>query len=126
MFIRQDNQDYKELLDAIPSAAVVTGQAEQYQDVFGFWLYDNDSGEETTFITECRQVLADKLSGTGESISSGERVYAVVAEDFYVTANPTGTAGTDYYYCGIARETRTADQTQILIEFDGTRWDENI
>lgn len=121
-----DNVDYNELWDITPATAVEKGDAAVVQDVFGFYVKDRESdGEEVVFIYKDRQVLADKVTGTGENISAGEKVYHVVASDA-VTANPTGTAGTDYYFCGWAKKDAAANDTTVLIEFDGTRYNEDI
>lgn len=139
MFYPRDHQIYDESYDVVPASAVTKGQPEQREDVFGFWLTNTKrdvSGNlilksdgtlpEQTFIYKMRQVLADKLSGSGEEIPALSRVYAMVAQNHYITANPTGVAGVDYYYCGTAKFAADAADTQVVINFDGTRYDENI
>lgn len=127
MFYWKDDIIYDELWDTIPATAVLKGTPQVIQDVFGFWLKDREQiGEEVAFVYRCRQVLADKIVGTGEAILAGDRVYAIVAQNFAVTANPAGVAGTDYYFCGWAKENAEASASQVLINFDGTRYDENI
>ena len=127
MFYWRDLEIYDELWDCTPATAVLKGTPEVVRDVFGFWLKARElDGEEVVLVYRCRQVLSDKLTGTGEEIHSGERVYAVVAQAHFVTANPAGVFGVDYYYCGWAKEDASADATQVLINFDGTRYDENI
>jgi hypothetical protein len=131
MFYPRDHQIYDESFDMIPAAAVLKGQPEQRQDIFGFWLVDTVqlAGEdivEQTFVYRMRQVLADKLTGSGEEIVAGDRVYAVVAQAHAITANPAGTAGVDYYFCGWAKFDADAADTQVIINFDGTRYDEDV
>jgi len=131
MFYPRDHQIYDESYDIIPAAAVVKGQPAQLRDVFGFWLTASQvpAGTaliEQTFIYKMRQVLADKLTGSGEEIQALDRVYAVVAQAYAITANPTGTAGVDYYYCGTTKFDAAADDDEVIINFDGTRYDENI
>jgi len=127
----KDNFEYDELRDVTVAAAVAKGEAIQEQDVFGFFVYavtaQNilDSRDEVTIIYKCRQVNADKLTGTGEAISAGERLYYIVASDA-VSKTPTGTPGTDSYFCGWAKRNATAEATTVLMNFDGTRWDETI
>jgi hypothetical protein len=131
MFYPRDHQIYDESYDTIPAAAVLKGQPEQRANVFGFWLTDTVqlAGEDIvpqTFVYRMRQVLTDKLTGSGEEITALQRVYAVVAQDFAITANPAGTAGVDYYFCGWAKFDADAADTQVIINFDGTRYDEDI
>lgn len=119
-FIWKDNVIYDELWDVTPVAAVSAGDPATVNDVFGFYLTDGEAAAETTFVYKCRQVLATKKTGTGEDISAGEEVFAVVADSYAVTASPTGTAGTDYIFCGWAKKDATASATTVLINFDGT------
>jgi hypothetical protein len=139
MFYPRDHQIYDESYDVQPAAAVLKGQPEQRQDVFGFWLTaskrdrggslilkDNGTLPEQTFVYKMRQVEADKLTGSGEEINALDRVYAMVAQNHFITANPVGVAGVDYYYCGTAKFNANADDETVLIKFDGTRYNENI
>lgn len=131
MFYPRDHQIYDESFDIIPAAAVVKGQPAQIQDIFGFWLTASQvpagtSLIEQTFIYRMRQVLADKLTGSGEEIIAGDRVYSVVAQSYAITANPVGTFGVDYYFCGWAKFDADTDEDEVIINFDGTRWDENL
>ena len=132
-FIQKDNAIFDELREVEVAAAVTKGQATVIQNVFGFYHNDvtvddiTDDRNEVTFIYRCRQVQADKLTGTGEAILKGDRVYATLASSFQsITANPTGTAGTDYYFCGWAKKDGAAGDSTVLINFDGTRYDEDI
>ena len=130
MFYPRDHQIYDECFDIIPVAWVQNGTPAQLADIFGFWLTDTEvfSGPliEQTFVYRMRQVLTDKIVGSGEAINAGDKVYAVVAQNFAVTANPTGVAGVDYYFCGWAKFNADEDDADVIINFDGTRWDEDI
>lgn len=120
----QDNVIYDELLEVEPATAVNKGDVALQQDVVGFWAKDREAaGEEVTLIYRCRQVLADKRTGTGEEIIAGDRLY------FYPTTNnvsptPTGVAGTDFYFCGWAKENAGANVTEVHMNWDGTRPDQ--
>lgn len=130
-FEPKDNHIYDELRDVEVSSAVTKGQAVVRQDVFGFYLNAitatdiTNSRNEVAFIYRMRQVEADKATGTGEAIISGDKLYYYPATD---TVSPTasGTAGTDYYFCGWAKESATATASTVLMLFDGTRYNENI
>lgn len=129
MFYPRDHQIYDESFDIIPAAEVAKGEPLQVRDIFGFWLVATLTGitlSAQTFIYRMRQVLADKIVGSGEEIYAGDRVYAMVAQAHAITSNPTGTAGTDYYFCGWAKFDAAADDSDVIINFDGTRYDENI
>jgi hypothetical protein len=107
------------------------GQPEQLRDVFGFWFTDTPVpiGHDLikqTFVPRMAQVEADKLIGSGEEILALEKVYAMVAQNYYITAHPTGTFGVDYYFCGWAKYDAQADDATVVIIFDGTRWDEDV
>lgn len=121
-FLWKDNVIYDELWDIVVAAAVTSGQAAVIQDVFGFYLYNGAVGDEVTFIYRCRQVQADKVTGTGEEISAGEEVYFVIAQNA-VSANPAGVIGTDYYFCGIAKKDASASEETVLINFWGDEYD---
>jgi hypothetical protein len=126
MFILKDHQIYDESFHVIPTNYGDKGTPEQLRDVFGFWFAEIvDIAIAQTFIYRGRQVLADKAEGTGEEILALEKVYYVVATGL-VTAHPVGTFGTDYYFCGWAKEDASADDSTVLINFDGTRWNENL
>jgi hypothetical protein len=139
MFYPRDHQVYDESYDVQPAAAVLKGQPQQIEDVFGFWLTNtkrdvagtllrksDGTFPEQTLIYKMRQVEADKLTGSGEEIPALAKVYAVVAQAHFITANPVGVAGVDYYYCGRSKFAANADDETVIINFDGTRYDENI
>lgn len=126
MFYLANDQatSYRELWDTIPATVVVKGQAVIVQDVFGFYLKATEltvAGEEICFIYWADQVWADKEVGSGEEIHAGEEVYYNVTSGL-VTANPTGTIGVDYYFCGIAKRDATLSDTQVIIEFIGDEY----
>jgi hypothetical protein len=130
-FEPKDNNIYDELWDVTVAAAVTKGQAVVRQDVFGFYFTAvtaddiTNSNNEVAFIYRMRQVLADKATGTGEAIVSGDRLYYYPAND-NVSPTATGTAGTDYYFCGWAKKSVAAATTTVLMNFDGTRYDEAV
>jgi hypothetical protein len=122
-------QSYSELLDIVVAAAVTQGFGAVVQDVFGYYLTAvtaamiADLRNEVTVIYKHEQVLVDKVTGTGETITSGQKVYATLASNFQsVTANPAGVIGTNYYFVGWAKEDATANQTTVLIKFDGSEY----
>lgn len=121
----KDNVIYDELRDVLPNGglSVEKGDVEVQQDCAGFWVCDLDAGVNGTFIYRCRQVRANKRIGTGEAILAGDRLYFVVAEDL-VTPTPVGVAGTDSYFVGWAKEDAGADVADVLMNFDGTRYDQ--
>jgi hypothetical protein len=129
MFYPKTHLRYDESFDVIPASAVEKGEPAQLRDVFGFWFTDTlDASNlvEQTFIYRMAQVEADKLTGSGEDILALERVYAMVAQAHFITAHPTGTFGVDFYFCGWAKYDAAASDTTVVINFDGTRWDEDI
>lgn len=116
---------YRELCDIIPATVVVKGQPGPIiQDMFGFYFKGTElavAGEEIAFVYWADMVWADKEIGSGEGILAGQEVYFNVVSGL-VTAAPTGTIGTDYYYCGVAKRDALANAEQVLIEFDGRNW----
>jgi predicted RecA/RadA family phage recombinase len=125
-FLMRDPVDYKPILDVTPGSDVTKGEAAVVQDSFGFYFKDADSGDEVTFVIECRQVLATKKTGTGEEISSGEKLYYIVADDAVTSNDPGSGYGTTCYYCGTAIEDASASATTVLMDFDGTRYAEDV
>lgn len=126
-YILKDDQApaYYELWDFIPGIVRAAGWGQVYQDVFGFNMVASITvTDEVTFIFEARQVLITKLTGTGEAITAGQRLYATLASNFQsVTANPTGTIGTDYYFVGWAKKDAGANDTTVLARFWGHEYD---
>lgn len=128
MFYMRDNVIYDEGLDMVPATAVLKGTPQVVEDVFGFWFKNREQvGEIVVLVYRNRQVLADKIQGTGEAIKSGMRLYAIPAQNNFVTPNrPAGVAGVAYRFCGWAKEDADANAEQVLMNFDGTRWDEVV
>lgn len=122
VFLAVDNLIYDELFN-VEAASIATekGDAAVVEDTFGFYMKKAESAsEEITFIYRCRQVEAQKKTGTGEDIKSGERLYYIVASK-KVSPNYSGSAGTDYYFCGWAKKDAGANEASVLMNFDGTR-----
>jgi hypothetical protein len=123
-FRQKDTQIYDELwIDLTTTKAALA--CEVVQDVFGFYLVGGASGDDVAFIYRMRQVEADKKTGTGEDINAGEKLYYYPGDD-EVSPNPVGNAGVDYYFCGWAKKAADADDAKVLMNFDGTRYNENI
>lgn len=127
VFEPKDNIIYDELWDVIPgNTTTVKGDAAVVQNVFGFYYKDSESNtEKVNFIYRMRQVLANKATGTGESFSAGDRVFYIVANN-NVSPTPVGTPGTDSYFCGWAKKDASTSATTVLMNFDGTRYDETL
>jgi hypothetical protein len=126
MFECKDVIIYDELWDIIPVALVVKKQAAVIQDVFGFYHFASIAiGDEVTFIYRCRQVLADKEIGSGEAILAGDKLYYYPSTD-KVRPVAIGVFGVDYYFCGWAKRNAGANEATVLMNFDGTRWNENL
>lgn len=128
-FELKDTEIYDDLFDT-PAAARTKGQAEVIRDVFGFWITAITAAQLAAeqvcaFIYRARQVYAGKRTGTGEAILAGDRLYYYVS-DGLVSPTAIGTAGTDYYFCGWAKEDAAASDDEVWMNFDGTRWDEDI
>ncbi len=121
-FILRDDQvqSYHELWDIVVATAVTKGFGAVIQDVFGFYMTAGAAADEVTFIYQATQVRAGKLTGTGEAISAGQKVYATLGSNFQlVTANPAGVIGTDYYFVGWAKKDALANDDDVLIHFWG-------
>lgn len=125
----KDDVIYDELWDCHPGAAIVKGQGVVKQDVFGFWLKATETTTPTTediaIVYRCRQVEANKRVGSGEAILSGDKLYYYPSDE-KVSPVATGTAGTDYYYCGTAKKDASASALTVLMNFDGTRYAEAV
>lgn len=126
-FSWNDDMIYDELYDCNPAAAIVKGQGVLKQDVFGFYLKatetDTPADEEIAIIYRCRQVTALKRTGTGEAIIAGDRLYYYPSDE-RVSPVAVGAAGTDYYFCGWAKEDAASSDIDVLMNFDGTRYDQ--
>jgi hypothetical protein len=123
-FIPKDTQIYDEAWVDLAAAKAALLE-EVVEDTFGFYLVGGAIGDNVAFVYRMRQVLANKKTGTGEEIAAMEKVYYYPATD-NVSSNKVGTAGTDYYFCGWAKKSADANETTVLINFDGTRHTENI
>lgn len=123
MFISKDPVIYDELWDVVGGAAVVKGQAAVIQDVFGFYFTAGAIGDTICLHYRNRQVEADKAVGTGEDILRGDRLYWIVATQL-VSATHAGTLGTDSYFCGWAKKSASATDDIVLMNFDGTHYDQ--
>jgi hypothetical protein len=125
-YILKDSQmpGYEELWDVIPGQARAKGFGYVVNDVFGFLMVAAlAAADEVTYIWKARQVEVDKLIGTNEAISAGMFVYATLASNFQsVTANPTGTIGTDYYFVGVAKKDASSSSEKVLISFWGDEY----
>lgn len=125
-YILKDDQApaYEEFWDEVPGAIRAKGFGYVVNDVFGFLMTaSQNTTDEVTYIWKARQVLADKIVGSGEEIEHGEFVYALASQNFQVvTANPTGTIGTDYYFVGIAKKDAAAGDSTVLISFFGDQY----
>lgn len=122
----KDNVIYDELRDVDAPADVEKGDAVVVQDVLGFYHNDADSGDEVVVVYRCRQVEAAKSTGTSEDISAGDRLYRIPSDNEVTPNRPAGTAGTDYQFCGWAKEDAGANESTVLMNFDGTRYDEVV
>ena len=123
MFYPKDALIYNEARDVVPAALVTKGQSQIRENVFGFYFFSTLAiGDEVTFVYKMRQVLSDKRTGTGEAIVSGDRLYYYPATDD-VSPVAIGVLGTDYYFCGWAKENAGADVETVLMNFDGTQYD---
>lgn len=126
-FLWKDNVIYDEIWDQTPGTGVAAQTAAVIQDVFGFYIKTAETAtEETIFVYRCRQVEADKETGSGEEIEAGDRLFYHVATDKVSQNHGAGTFGVDYYFCGWAKKDAAASDTTVLMNFDGTRWDEDI
>lgn len=126
VFHWKDDVIYDELRNVIPAGpAVRKGDIAVRQDVAGFWVTDLAVGEAGTLIYRCRQVRALKKIGTGQAILAGDRLYYDVS-DGHVSPTPTGVAGVDSYFVGWAKEDADEDVTDVLMNFDGTRYDQLV
>lgn len=122
-FLAREGHIYDELWDTDAlSAATLKGDCRIKQDVFGFYAKDAESAtEEICFIYRMRQVLAKKLTGTGEAILAGDRLYYIVALDA-VSPTVQGVIGTNSYFCGWAKKDAGENEATVLMNFDGTRY----
>jgi len=130
-FEAMDLNIYNEISGATATSAVVKGAGEVIQNRFCFHLMGKtaaqiaDGDTDLTPIYKMRQVNARKRTGTGETFAGGDNVY-YYPSDSRVSSTATGTAGSDYYYCGTCKKPAAASDLVVLMEFDGTRYTEDI
>lgn len=123
-YLREDQEaSYEELWAEALFVAVVKGQPVVINDTFCFYFTAGAIGDEVVPIWKARQVLADKATGTGTEIQRGEQIYYIVATGLVSNTAPVGgTIGTDYYFCGICKESADADEDQVLMSFWGDEY----
>ena len=109
---------YDELQEYEPTAAVTKGQIELIRDVYCFHMVAAAAGAEATPIKKAKQALADKKTGTGEVIYTGDRLYLDITNQ-NISPNKGTNTGADDIYCGVAKENAGADDTTVLMEWDG-------
>ena len=136
MLFSKDNIIYDELWDVEGPTGTLKGHACVVQDVLGFYVKNAESNnEEICFVYRDRQVEADKMEGTGANILAGDRLYAyrvdgaipwTTPQDMYVSPTPVGTFSVDYKFCGWAKKDAGALDATVLMNFDGTRHDEDL
>lgn len=134
MLFAKDVTIYDELWDIEGPTGTLKGHAALMQECLGFYVKDAESNnEEISFVYRCRQVEANKRTGTGEAILAGDRLYAyrvngatawTTPQDVEVSPVATGVQGTDYKFCGWAKKDAAAADTTVLMNFDGTRQDQ--
>jgi predicted RecA/RadA family phage recombinase len=109
---------YDDLRDITPNAAVTQGQIALVQDVVGFYLYAKAADNEVTFLYRCKQVKATKATGSGTEITSGQKLYVDLT-----TGVVTNVYSTGLYLVGWAKEDAGADDSTVLMRWDGTLWE---
>jgi predicted RecA/RadA family phage recombinase len=114
MYLR--DEEYCALNDVTLSGTVTKGEIAAIGDTYGFYMTDGVNGDEVAFVYKAKQALVSKLSGTGETITSGERVWYSSSD-----GKVDGTKAGNYsIYFGTALVDAAATDTTVLIEFDGT------
>jgi len=100
------------------AADVTKGDVVQQQEVYGFYIMDQAVAERTivTVVQEAWQVLADKETGIGETITKGDWVY-LDPTNARVSATKVGLYTV---WCGWAIESAGASDSDVLIRFNGT------
>jgi len=131
-FFIEDVMIYDEVEDT-PATAQVQGEVAVINDVAAFYLTGNLIGtlapatlEPLTAIYRARQVLANKMTGSGYAIKHGQKLYYNKAQDKVQASKPAGTYAVDYWFCGWAKRDALASDTTVLMNYDGTRYAENI
>ena len=112
---------YDEIIVNGIAADIVKGTVALVNDVYVFYPHAVDVSVDATSIAikKAKQAVADKKTGTGETISEGDRVYGDPTDSYLVSK----TKGVGYLYLGVAKKDATASDTSVLIEYDGTLHD---
>ena len=108
---------YDHIMVVSIAADITKGTVALVNDVYVFYPDDVDVSVDSTAtaIKEAKQALADKKTGTGETISAGDFVYGDPADSYKVSR--TKSAG--FVCLGTAIENATASDTTVLIKFNG-------
>jgi hypothetical protein len=122
-YIKEDQVgSYQDLWAEAVAAAVVKGQGVVIQDCFCFYLTGGAIADRVVPIWECKQVYADKKIGTGQAILRGDEVYYDVLDGLVTATPPAGTIGTDFYFCGIAKQDADESDLQVWMSFFGDEY----
>lgn len=115
MFYMADNHDYLPLRDyVVPAGGVVKGELIHRQNCYCFVHNDADEDDEVVIVAKCERVRADKATGTGNAIISGDKLYWNAATD---TVSPTN-GGADIFVGWAVENAGTAEE-DVLMNFDG-------
>ncbi len=118
MAIKLRDYVYDEALDIVVAAAVTKGQIALIQDVYGFYFAAGAIGDEVAFVYVAKQALIGKAVGTGEAITSGDRVYYNSGTGL-ISATKGSNTGVDDIYFGTAKEDAATTDAEALVNFDG-------
>ena len=84
---------------------------DKIQNAVGFYPVGGDANDIVAFITQADKALMPKKVGSGEAIAQGADVYYDSG-----TGKLTGVSGT---LCGRCLEAAGANDTEVLVAFDG-------
>jgi predicted RecA/RadA family phage recombinase len=123
MIILVENQvgSYQELWADEVVSAVEKGDVVLINDVLCFYFADAAAGSEIVPVWWAKQVRATKGTGSNTGITRGQQVYYQISSG-NVTANPTGSIGTDYYFIGICKKTASESDTTVLMSYWGDEY----
>lgn len=99
------------------SAGYTSGEILKVQDTFGIVHEDAAYGEEFEFVYHIEKVIVDKLTGSGEAIVKGQRVYHSGVYGTGVTA----VWQSGFYWIGIATENAGANVATVEIDLKGDK-----